>query len=97
MNGDSEVGASSVETCPFEESSHGPEPNISAKSFAVIGSTVFHYKILEKVGEVPNFPAPACVPKDTSAGRSVSQRAVGSVRIPACLDELPEAGKPRFM
>ena len=37
------------------------------------GETVSHYKILEKLGEVPNFPA------------RVSNRAVGSLRIPTLL------------
>ena len=26
----------------------------------MIGESISHYKILEKLGEVPNFPTPAC-------------------------------------
>jgi hypothetical protein len=45
------------------------------------GQSISHYKILEKLGEVPKFPTPACVPC-TLAGRSASQRMVGILSIP---------------
>jgi hypothetical protein len=45
------------------------------------GQTISHYKILEKLGEVPKFPTPACVPS-TLAGRSASRRVVGIMSIP---------------
>jgi len=55
----------------------------------MIGQSISHYKIVEKLGEVRNFPTPACVPKDTSAGRSISSpegmaspRVVENFRIP---------------
>ena len=59
-------------------------------------------KIIEKprqkdsgqVGEVRNSPTPACVPKSTSAGRSVFQRVVDNFRIPACHINIKLAGRP---
>ena len=47
----------------------------------MIGQTISHYKILEKLYEVPNFP------------KSDSQRVVGSARIPTLLVESCLRGK----
>jgi len=44
----------------------------------MIGRTISHYKILERLGEVPNFPT------------SVFQRVVGSLSIPL---ERSESGR----
>ncbi len=48
----------------------------------MIGSSVSHYRILEKLGEVRTWRTPACVPKGTSAGRSVFQRVIVMFSIP---------------
>jgi len=57
----------------------------------MIGESISHYKILEKLGEVPNFPTPACRNNCNSlkpitalrrAGTSVFQRVVENLRIP---------------
>ena len=57
----------------------------------MIGSTISHYKIVEKLGEVPKWLTPACRNNSTSfkcitalrrAGTSVSQRVDENLRIP---------------
>jgi hypothetical protein len=57
----------------------------------MIGQTISHYTILEKLGEVPKLPTPACVPC-TLAGRSASQRVIAIFSISRFLDSALRAG-----
>jgi hypothetical protein len=57
----------------------------------MIGQTISHYRILEKLGEVPKFSTPACVPS-TLAGRSASQRLVEIMSISRFVDSALRAG-----
>ena len=58
----------------------------------MIGQTISHYKILDKLGEVPR-------PNDRSVGRaksptSVSLRVVATLSLPASLNSWRQAGIP---
>jgi hypothetical protein len=51
----------------------------------MIGQIISHIKILEELGEVPKWLT------------SASERAIAIVRIPACLSEFSDTGRPPFV